>query len=104
MVALVECMLCKMQHFLLLRCSNLQLIRILQAETGYIQPPPPQGYLQSDGAVLVSEQYVVEYHVVLGRESCKLAKAEFYTSYFVLELYIQPFCEELVIKCQGVFH
>ena len=41
MVAWVECMLCKMQHFLLLRCSNLQLIRILQTETGYIQPPPP---------------------------------------------------------------
>ena len=41
MVAWVECMLCKMQHFLLLRCSNLQLIHTLQAETGYIQPPPP---------------------------------------------------------------
>ena len=40
MVALVECMLC-IQLFLLLRCTNLQLIHILQAETGYIQPPPP---------------------------------------------------------------
>ena len=40
-VALVECTLCKMQHFLLLCCSNLQLIHILQAETGYIQSPPP---------------------------------------------------------------
>ena len=76
MVALVECMQCKMQHFLLLRCSNLQLIRILQAETGYIQSPPP-GCPKAIYKVMVQcwwVSYVVEYHVVLSGESCKLAK------------------------------
>ena len=57
----------------------------------------PQGHLQNDGSVLVSELcswVLVELSctdVERSRESCKLAKAAFYTSYFVLELYFQPF-------------